>query len=129
MSDITVKMGFVDVYNEDGKAKKEMAIGIMPITLRPNPPIFAIPLSSAWLYNEPEYMARATRNIAEYLGMFPDVFLMKRIAGLILDYLPDLIGSKPFITDSIGSECGEGKMIDGDVIEHFAITTNGSVIR
>lgn len=127
MSDITPIFGYVDVTDASGKKSKEMALGIKRAMLGKTP-IFAIPLSSAWLYNEPEYMARATRNIAEFLGMFPDTFLLTRIAQLILNYLPDLIESKPFDAQK-GQECGEGKLTMDGKTEYFGITTTGRILK
>ena len=128
MSDVTHQFAYVNIYDENGKVTKEMALGIKNATIRGKSPVFAIPLSSAWLYNEPEYMARAVRNIAEFLGMFPDAFLMKRIANLILNYLPDLINSVPY-EEQQGVEMGEGKIIINGDVQHFGVTTTGKVIN
>jgi hypothetical protein len=127
MSDISIRLGYVDVIDHTGERVKEAALGLKRATLDKSP-LFAIPLSNAWLYNEPEYMAHATINIATFLGMFPDTFLCKRIANLILDYLPDLINSKPYDVP-IGKECGEGKLVINGEIQHFGMTNTGKFIH
>jgi hypothetical protein len=128
MSDITHEFAYVTLTDELGKKHKEMALGIKRVAPLGMSPVFAIPLSSAWLYAEPEYMARATRKIAEFLGMLPDMFLMKRIADLILNYLPDLVASAPYV-ESQGVEIGEGKITINDVAQHFAVTSTGKVMH
>lgn len=127
MSDITCQFGYVDIETETGW-QKEPAIGIKPAKLG-RVPIYAIPLSSAYLYADSQYLMRASFNVATFLGMFPDAFLINRIADLILSRLPDLIRMKPF-RQELGSEIGEGRLFhDGDVVEHFGITTGGMVLK
>lgn len=128
MSDIAHHFGYVDVTGDDGKPRKEMALGIKRAAMGKQP-IFAIPLSSAWMYNEPEYMAGRCFAIADFLGMFPDAFLMKRIANLILNYLPDLVASKPYENSEQGSECGVGAIIINGEKQHFAMTNTGRIIH
>lgn len=128
MSDITIKWGYVDVTSTDGGIIKEPAMGIKPTKLG-RTPIFAIPLSSAYKYADSEYLMKASFAIAEFLGMFPDAFLINRIADTILNYLPDLIKKRPY-QHNIGDECGEGYiMADGEIIDYFGVTTGGGVLK
>ena len=127
MSDITIQWGYVDVDHGDGPVS-EPAMGIKPARLG-RVPIFAIPLSSAYRYADGAYLMKVSFRIAECLGMFPDAFLINRIADLILNYLPDLIGKR--MHESVaGRECGEGKVFhDGELIEHFGVTTSGGILK
>jgi hypothetical protein len=128
MSDITFQFGFVDVVDEDGLSNKEPALGIKPAKLG-RVPIFAIPISSAWAYYEPDYLMKACFDIATFLNMFPDQFLINRIADTITNNIPDLIKQKPFIAGQ-GKECGEGKLtLGGDQIINFGITDTGGVLK
>lgn len=129
MSDIYIRWGAVDLQTEDGRPYKEPAMGVTKAVLGHRAPIFAIPLSSAWLYAEPEYLVSSCFRIAEYLGMFPDQFLVSRIADLILNHLPDLIKAKP-ITDDPGRAFAEGEIrIDGERIEQFEAYTGGGIAK
>lgn len=124
MSDITVQFGFVD----DGDSGKEPAMGIKRAVLG-NTPIFAIPLSSAYKYADGEYLMKASFAIANFLGMFPDQFLINRIADLILNYLPDLIKSAPAKHEK-GQAFAEGELrIDGERIEQFEAWTGGGLLK
>ena len=127
MSDISVKFGYVDLVDDDGSIKKEPAMGIRQAVLGKTP-IFAIPLESAWKYAEPEYLMAASFKIAEFLGMFPDAFLINRIADTILNHIPDLIKQRPF-TAAEGKENGEGKIMFHGEVEHFGVTTTGGILK
>lgn len=50
-----------------------------------------IALSSAFKYNDPQYMAHTTRVILKNLGFQESLTQAHRIADLVLDHLPDLI--------------------------------------
>lgn len=127
MSDIYVRWGAVDLVDDDGRPYKEYAMGITKARMGKQP-IYAIPLSSAYLYADPQYLVKASFNIAEFLGMHPDQFLINRIADLILNYLPDLIASKP-TTEGEGRAFAEGSlMIDGEELQRFEAHTNGVIL-
>lgn len=127
MSDITIRWGSVDLIDEaTGRPYQEPAMGITRAALG-RQPIFAIPLSAAWKYNEPEYLMKAAFEIATKLDMFPDQFLINRICDLILNYLPDLVKAKP-AAEHKGQAFGEGELrIDGERIEQFEVYTGGGV--
>jgi hypothetical protein len=127
MSDIRVVLGAVETTGSDGKPDKEMALGIKAANLKKSP-MFAIPLSSAYLYADPKYLIEKSFFIAEFLGMFPDQFLVNRIADTILSYLPDLVRSKP-LTDAPGKAFAEGELkIDGERIQQFEAYTGGGIL-
>lgn len=127
MSDIRVIIGAVDITDADGKPDREVALGIKAANLKKSP-MFAIPLSSAYLYADPKYLIEKSFFIAEFLGMFPDQFLVNRIADTILNYLPDLIRSKP-LTDEPGQAFAEGELrIDGERIQQFEAFTGGGIL-
>lgn len=129
MSDIYIRWGHVDQIDEDGKPYKEPAMGLTRAVLGHRAPIFAIPLSAAYLYDDPQYMMTAAFKIAEVLEMFPDQFLINRIADTILNYLPDLIKAKP-ANEGDGRAYGEGVLkIGGDEIERFEMYTNGAIAK
>lgn len=129
MSDITYEIAYVTTQDEKGRKTIEPALGIKKVMSYGMSPVYAIPLSRAWVFNEPEYMAREVYLIAKFLNMFADSFLLYRIAKLILEQgIPDLINAKPY-TQELGKECGEGKLIINDQIQHFGITTTGKVIH
>lgn len=128
MSDLYIRWGSVDMIDDEGHAYKEPAMGITRAAMGKQP-IFAIPLSAAYLYNEPDYVMEASFRIANFLGMFPDQFLINRIADLILNYLPDLVKSKLPGEDQ-GRAYGEGSLrIEGEEIERFEVHTNGGVVK
>lgn len=92
-------------------------------------PIFAIPLSAAYKYADPQYLMAASFRIAEILRMTPDQFLINRIADMILNYLPDLIKARP-VDDAPGRAFAEGEVrIDGERIEQFEAYTNGGIAK
>jgi len=128
MSDIYIRWGAVDLVDDDGRPYKEPAMGVTRAALGKQP-IFAIPLSSAWMYAEPDYLMASSFKIANFLGMFPDQFLINRIADLIMNYLPDLVKAKP-IDARKGQAFAEGEIrIDGDVIERFEAYTGGGIVK
>lgn len=127
MSDIYIRWGAVDLVDENGRPYKEPAMGVTRAVLGHTAPIFAIPISSAWMYAEPDYLMQSSFKIANFLGMFPDQFLINRIADTIMNYLPDLLRAKP-IGDQKGRAFAEGEVrIDGDVIERFEAYTGGGI--
>jgi hypothetical protein len=130
MSDIYIRWGAVDMIDDaTGRPYKEPAMGVTRTMHGHRAPIFAIPLSSAWAYAEPDYLMEASFKIASFLGMFPDQFLINRIADLISNYLPDLIKAKP-IGDEKGVAYGEGKlMIEGEEVERFEVYTGGGIAK
>lgn len=127
MSDITVQFGYVDIADNNGKPRKEPAMGIKKAVLG-RTPIYAITLNNAHQYTDPNYLVKASFDIANHLQMFPDEFLCRRICNLILDKLDLLIRMKPY-EQREGKEVGEGKLyVDGD-IEHFAFTNTGGFLK
>lgn len=81
------------------------------------------------MYAEPDYLMASSFKIANFLGMFPDQFLINRIADLIMNYLPDLVKAKPIDTRK-GQAFAEGEIrIDGDVIERFEAYTGGGIVK
>jgi hypothetical protein len=125
-TDIGVRFGAVDA--EDGG--KEPAMGLYN-QRQQRAAMYAIPLSSAYKYADQGYLLRASFAIAQYLGMFPDRFLVDRIATTILDNLDSLIRHRPVGLDlEEGSVFGEGEIrIDGEVADQFEANTNGTVTR
>lgn len=123
MSDIGVRFG--QVPTETGK---EPAMGLYNIR-QSRKSMFAIPLSCAYKYTDQAYLMRAAFAIAQYLQMFPDAFLINRIADTILSNLDTLIAQKP-AEKSEGQAFGEGKlMVDGETLGEFEAYTNGDIIR
>lgn len=129
MSDIYIRWGAVDLVDEDGKSYKEPAMGITRAVFGHTAPIFAIPLSSAYVYTDPKVLVEKSFKIAEFLGMFPDQFLINRIADTVMNYLPDLIRAKP-IGEQRGQAFAEGEVrIDGERIEQFEAYTGGGIVK
>lgn len=129
MSDIYVRWGAVDLIDEDGRTYKEPAMGITRAVFGHTAPIFAIPLSSAYVYSEPKTLVEKSFKIAEFLGMFPDQFLINRIADTIMNYLPDLLRAKP-VGEQLGRAYGEGSVrIDGEEVERFEAYTGGGIVK
>lgn len=129
MSDIDIRFGYVNTQDSQGFDSTEPALAIVPKRLGSNLPTYAIPLSSAYKYADGEYLIKSAFNAANHLQMFPDRFLVYRIADLILIYLPDLIKMKPFAKKGSARENGEGKvLIDGDVVSHFGITESDGIL-
>lgn len=127
MSDIAIRFGFVETKDSDGDLKKEPAMGLYPVRSGAIP-MYAIPLSSAYKYAEPGYLLASAFGIAEFFSMFPDQFLVNRIADLILNYLPDLIRMRP-APEEEGEVNGEGVIIlNGDRMT-FGTTTTGGVVH
>jgi hypothetical protein len=123
MSDIAVRFGFVP----DGEGK-EPAMGLYNVR-QSGQAQWAIPLSAAFKYTDQEYLMRTSFAIAQYLGMFPDAFLINRIADTILNNLDALIKQKP-AGKGEGRAFGEGKMmVDGETIGEFEAYTNGDIVR
>jgi hypothetical protein len=128
-SDVTIQWGFVDLYDDDGEKTTEPAMGIRKATLGGRKSIYAIPLSSAYKYADVKYLMEASFNVATFLGMSPDQFLINRIADLILNYLPDLVRKAPKEEDE-GVECGEGILsVDGEIVSNFGLMSGGGIIR
>jgi len=128
MSDIYIRWGAVDLADPDGRPYREKAMGVTKIG-RGRQPIFAIPLSSAYLYADPQYLMAASFKIASFLGMFPDAFLVNRIADRITNYIPDLIASLP-VGEEDGRAFAEGEVrIDGEVVEQFEAYTGGGIAK
>jgi hypothetical protein len=128
MSDVYVRWGAVDLISDEGHSYKEYAMGITRARFGKHP-IFAIPLSSAWMYADSQYLVKASFKIAEFLNMHPDQFLINRIADLILGKLPDLIKSRP-IGNGAGRAFAEGEVrIDGERIEQFEAYSNGDIVK
>lgn len=129
-NDIGLRFGYVKTYDIDGQEREEPAMGLYPSGRKQNPPVFAIPLSSAYLYAENDTLLKKSFQIAEFFNFFPDRFTVNRIADLILNYLPDLITMKPFVQADKGREIGEGKArINGDVVSDFGITSTGGILK
>jgi hypothetical protein len=130
MSDISTKFGYVNTYDADGHQETEPALGITPIRIGKNLPVYAIPLSLAYQYADAETLASKSFHIAEVLGFFPDRSIASRISDVILNYLPDLIKMSPYENKDQGKENGEGKvLIDGEVVSLFGTTTSGQILR
>lgn len=130
MSDITTRFGYVNTYDSDGHQRTEPAMGIVPVRIGQNLPVYAIPLSLAYQYADVETLIKKSFHIAELLGFSPDRFIVNRISDLILNYLPDLIKMRPYENKELGKENGEGKlMANGEVISLFGTTTTGQVLR
>jgi hypothetical protein len=130
MSDITTRFGYVNTYDSDGHQRTEPAMGIVPVRIGQNLPVYAIPLSLAYQYADAETLIKKSFHIAEVIGFSPDRFIVNRISDLILNYLPDLVNMRPYGNAEKGKENGEGKVIiDGDVVSVFGTTTTGQVLR
>lgn len=128
MSDIAHRFGFVDLHDIGEDPRREPALGIYPI--KPGRvPIFAIPLSSAYKYADPKYLMETSFKIAEMFGMHPDMFIINRIADLIMNWMPELVHHLP-ATDPRGIPCAEGSVrVDGEIIEQFEAYTNGDIAK
>ena len=125
MADIAVRFGFVPTADKQGK---EPGMGIYNVR-QSSRSQYVIPLSSAYKYVDQAYLMRASFAIAQYLEMFPDAFLVNRIADTILSNLDELIRHRPADKED-GHAIGEGKIvIDGETIGEFEAHTNGDVIR
>lgn len=117
------------VPDADNKNDKEMALGIRSRRFNRNK-VFAIALSSAWKYNEPDYMEEAAVFIAQYLGMFPDKLVCQAITNLVLNFLPDLIASKPYQDTRVSREIGEARItINDDLTINFGITNTDEILH
>lgn len=124
MSDVAVRFGYV----EDEEGRREPAMGIYSI-LHSSRAQFAIPLSSAYKYTDQGYLLRASFTVAQYLGMFPDQFLVNRIADTILDNMDTLVKYRPAEKEE-GQAFGEAKLVvDGEVLGEFEAHTNGDIIK
>lgn len=124
MSDLAVRFGHLPT-----EAGREPAMAIYPVRGGRRPPMFAIPLSSAYKYADPAYLMRASFGIAERLQMHPDQFLVNRIAGLILDNLDDLVKQRP-AGPAPGRAFAEGELrVGGERIEQFEAHTNGVILK
>ncbi len=125
MSDIAVRFGFVPSEDKQGK---EPGMGLYNVR-QSTKSQFVIPLSSAFKYADEAYLMRSSFAIAQYLEMFPDAFLINRIADTILNNLDELIKHKPAEKEE-GRAFGEGKIvIDGETLGEFEAHTNGDVIK
>lgn len=60
-----------------------------------------VALSSAYLYNDPRYCARAAHEFAQGMGFEPGLALTHRIANIIHDHLQDLIEMPPEPTQAV----------------------------
>lgn len=126
MSDVMIRWGSVDVEDAHGHRRKEPAMGITRAAMGKQP-MFAIPLGAAWKYTDPDYLIKQAFQVASHLQMFPDRFLINRIADLIMNYLPDLVRAKP-PTEEKGRAFAEGIVrIDGEEIERFEAYTGGGI--
>ena len=125
MADVAVRFGAVD----DGKDGKEPAMGLYnPRQSTRN--MYAIPLSAAHKYTDQGYLLRASFAIAQYLNMFPDQFLVNRIADTIVNNLETLVKHKPVGLDDKGEAFAEGEIrVNGERIEQFEAWTNGDVVK
>ena len=124
MSDVAVRFGYV----EDEEGEREPAMGIYS-TEHSSRSQFAIPLSSLYKYTDQPYLLRASFAIAQYLNMFPDQFLVNRIADTILNNIDTLVKYLPAEKEE-GYAFGEGKVVvDGEVLGEFEALTNGDVIQ
>jgi len=126
MSDIGVRFGAVPT--EEGE--KEPAMGLYNLRKQYDA-MYAIPLSCAYKYADQGYLLRASFAIAQYLGMYPDRFLVDRIADTILNNLDSLVRHRPVGLDvGEGEVFGEGEIrVDGEVVDQFEANTNGTVTR
>jgi hypothetical protein len=61
----------------------------------PNPPVIAIPLSQAWKWNEPDYVAQACFACVGILGFEQATYRTVKFAEFVNDMLQDLVEMKP----------------------------------
>ena len=73
---------------------KEPAMVLYP-HLRKDAVPFAIPLHCAWAYAEDAFLVEKAALAAGVMGMGDDKRIIFRIAGIINDALPDLLGMPP----------------------------------
>ncbi len=124
MTDIAVRFGFVDVDEKE----REPAMGLYPVR-RGRPPMFAIPLSSAYKYTDAKYLAETSFKIAEMFGMHPDQFIINRIADTILSNIDALIKHVDPEEQHNGQAFAEGAVkIDGDTVQQFEAYTDGRIV-
>ena len=84
----------------------ERALVLIP-AYRPKAPWYVIMESAAYLYDDPAYMARQCPKACEVLGIEPNKPNWVRVATIIHEGLPDLVGmpSEPVVQNS-GREFG-----------------------
>lgn len=81
-----------------------------------------VALSSAWQYNEPAYLAMASRNFARMLGMDDGMSSTYHIGELIYSNLGELLKTPPSPTQSIvvadASYTVNGRRHTAEVLDH-----------
>ncbi len=107
----------------------ERALVLMPAHRAQGSPWFVICDSAAYLYDDPAYLAKKSRLAAEVLGMDETDSTWKRIAGIIMNYLPDLIrmpSAQP-PEKIVGTEYGEIALkADGEEVAREALALDES---
>jgi hypothetical protein len=130
MSDIAVKLGYVPVIQDDGTTEYEPALSVQ--TRRLGSPVWAIPLSNAYIYGDEKTLCQKAFAMAQFFRMYPDRWLIYRIMDAVLNWLPDLIKMKPYqeILDSQAKQTGEIKVtVGGKVMTHAAVLENGQLVN
>ena len=85
----------------------ERALVLMPAHRAQGAPWFVICESAAFLYDDPHYLAHQSVKASSVLGMDETTSTWKRIADLILNYLPDLIRMPSAPAPEVGKTIGE----------------------
>ena len=101
----TRNLGDITLYGtwvpraDDDDGNTEPALVLMSRRFGGRPCVVA--LSSAYLYNDPRYLARAADKFAMGMGFEPGLALTHRIANIIHDHLQDLIEMPPEPTQAV----------------------------
>jgi hypothetical protein len=116
--DITV----IGTWYGDTIDEREPCLAILPAYRRTKP--VCIALSSAYKYNDPAYLLRATMEMVKRLELSDNMTTVHRLAGIINDHLLDLIKMphKPIETDyGSGAEftvkTADGKEVTAEMYE------------
>lgn len=81
-----------------------------------------VALSSAWQYNEPAYLAMASRRFAKMLGMDDNMSTVHKIGELLYSNLGELLKTPPSPTQSIvvadATYTVNGRTYSAEVLDH-----------
>ena len=124
--DLTVVLSYID---------DERALFVIP-TLRRGSPWFVVPESAAFAWDDEDHdtvasVAKRAYKACEVLGIEPTAQNCRRVAGIIIDTLPELI-TMPSAAERDRRNANIGEMhmrADGDVIASDLITTEDAGVE
>lgn len=110
------------IYNEDQEDTEPALVVIPRYRLNGMVPC-CVALSAAYRYNDPRYLARASRTFAEKLGFDDSMTTTHKIASLIHDHLLDLINmpvdpSQAIVIGEASVDLGNGRKETVEFVDH-----------